>query len=110
MSANAINSVLWPHRATIPTMFHSPKIAYHRPPKTRGGSRPFMGAELYISRYLQRLLRVTKTAISGRFFSRKKPHLGARRLHRFRARAAARGDQHHWPVLMWVHARVRSRS
>jgi hypothetical protein len=26
ISANAINSVLWPHRATIPTMFQSPEF------------------------------------------------------------------------------------
>jgi hypothetical protein len=71
INANAINSVLWPHRATIPTMFHSPEIAYRGPPIIRGGSRPFMGAELYISRHPQSLLQVSKTLNFGHF-SRKK--------------------------------------
>ena len=62
ISANAINSVLWPHRATVPTIFHSPKIDFpaHRGPR---GPGMFMGAELYISRAKQDLLQVTKTVV-----------------------------------------------
>jgi len=64
MSANAINNVLWPHRATIPIMFLS--SIYSKSTAGRPG-RPmsFMGTESYISRYKQRMLQVSKTAFSG---------------------------------------------
>jgi hypothetical protein len=59
MIANPINSVLWPHRATIPIIFHS--LNYTS--SAAGSPRrhlSFMGAELYISRHGESGQHVTK--------------------------------------------------
>jgi hypothetical protein len=70
ISANAINNVLWPHRATIPTIFLSSVNTNRAAGFVPVGTCPFMGAEVYISRCGRSMLQVSKTAFSRRIMQK----------------------------------------
>jgi hypothetical protein len=84
MSANAISSVLWPHRATIPTMFHSPEIALLSTAPQRRRLTSLNGGRTVHFQALSNLVAGLKNGLFGATFP-KNSLFRRRRLHRFSA-------------------------